>query len=536
MLHQARRSRLGALSNTAIVAGGYLLSRVLGLLREIIIANQFGTGVEIGAYRAVFPIIDMIYIVLAGGALGSAFIPVFAGLLAEKKEQAAWRLASGILNIAFVSLVIGCMLIAVLADPIVALTVGSGFDADKRALTALLLRLMLLQPLLMGIGAISKATLESFDRFTLPALGANLYNIGIILGALLSPWLGAFGLVLGILLGALLFLLIQLPGLRAVGARYSLNAGLQTPGVGEVGRLIGPRLFGQAVWQINMIAIVSFASPLGLEAVAANGVAQQLMLLPHGLLALSVGTVIFPQLARAYALGDTVTVRDIALRAIRLVLFLALPASILLGTLSRPIVQLLFQRGNFDQTSTALTSQALSFYMLGLAAFAVSEIAVRSFYAMKDTRTPVVIALIAVITNIGLAWLFMARNAGLPGLASAFSIANTLEAALLLAIFGRRVGGLGRDFWLALGKMLLASVLSYVMISLFIGKMQDILPIFAQNQSYSWPADFPITFAWVVLAASFCALVYFAAALVLRMPEIRNLLERMPFRRMRDEA
>lgn len=527
MQSQATGSRLGALSNTLIVAAGYMLSRVLGLLREIILTSQFGTSTELGAFRATFPIIDMVYLVIAGGALGSAFIPVFAGLIAEKKAEAAWRLASGILNIAFVAMLLACIALGLLAEPIVALSVGRGFDAQARELTVLLLRLMLLQPILLGLGGISKATLESFDRFSLPALGANLYNIGIILGALLAPWLGIFGPVLGITVGALLFVLVQLPGLRDIGVQYSFKAGLRTAGVQEVGRLIGPRLFGQAVWQINMTAITSFASLLGAAAVAANGTAQQLMLLPHGLLALSVGTVIFPQLARAHALGDTAMVREGALRAIRTVLFLGLPASILLGMLSVPIVQLLFQRGNFDAASTELTSQALSFYMFGLAGFVASEIAVRSFYAMKDTRTPVIIAVIAVITNIGLAWLFSTRGTGLRGLAMAFSIANTLEAVLLLAVFGQRLGGLGRDFWLALGKMGIASLLCLLALWLFTPWFSHLFPLVSESHRYSWPGDFLGNLLSLVIAGSFGGLVYLGAAAALGMPELRMLLGRL---------
>src|SRR3712207_3486449 len=236
------RARLGPLANTLIVAGGYLLSRVLGLARDVIISYQFGTGRELDAYRAAFGILDLIYLVVAGGALGSAFIPVFAGFLAEDRAEDAWSLASGLLNLALAALLAACALIALLADPLVALTVGSGFDPDKRALTAHILRLLLLQPVLLGLGGLAKATLESFDRFTLPAIGSNLYNLGIIGGALLAPWLGIDGLVWGVIAGAALFLLVQLPGLRGVGARYvPLNPpnhqGTKTPrNVFEIGR------------------------------------------------------------------------------------------------------------------------------------------------------------------------------------------------------------------------------------------------------------------------------------------------------------
>src|SRR6266545_1319203 len=401
-----RGARFGPFFNTLIVAGGYLLSRVLGLGRDVIISAQFGTLPEYGAYRATFSILDLIYIVIAGGALGSAFIPVFAGFLSEQREDDAWRLASGLLNLAFVALVLACLLIGLLADPLVALTIGRGFTPDQRALTALLLRLMLVQPVLLGLGGLAKATLESFDRFALPAIGSNLYNIGIIGGALLAPWLGIYGLVWGVVVGAALFLLVQLPGLRAVGMRYiwnverrtqnaeqaarrsmfyALRSALYAPGLGRVGRLLGPRLFGQAAWQVNQIALVSFASILGAGTVAANGYALTLMLLPHGLIALSLGTVIFPQLARLHAAGDRATFRDTTVGALRSVLFLALPASAILGILAQPIVRALFERGKFTAASTALTSEALVFYLLGLWAFAAAEIVVRSFYAMQDT-------------------------------------------------------------------------------------------------------------------------------------------------------
>jgi putative peptidoglycan lipid II flippase len=359
----ARRVSQGTLANTVVVAGSYLLSRVLGLAREIIISHQFGTSAQLDAFRATFGIIDLIYIVIAGGALGSAFIPVFAGMLAEHRERAAWRLASGILHLALAGLVATCAFVAVLAGPIVAATVGRGFDEPTRELTVWLLRLMLIQPLLLGLGGIAKATLESFDQFALPAIGSNLYNVGIIAGALLAPWLGLNGMVLGVNAGALLFLLVQLPGLRRAGARYDGYAWVEAPGVRQVGRLIGPRLFGQAVWQINLLAIGSFASLVGPGAVAANGYALQLMMLPHGLLALSVGTVIFPQLSRAFAAGDMADVRARALGALRGVLFLAVPASAMLGALGGPIVRALFERGAFDQASTLMTAGALNAYM-----------------------------------------------------------------------------------------------------------------------------------------------------------------------------
>jgi putative peptidoglycan lipid II flippase len=519
-------ARLGPFLNTIIVAGGYMLSRVLGLGREVIISAQFGTRPELDAYRATFGILDLIYLVIAGGALGSAFIPIFSGFLTEERQEDAWRLASDILNLVLVALLVACVLIALLADPLVAWTIGSGFDEQKRALTAHMLRLLLIQPVLLGVAGLAKATLESFDRFTLPVIGANLYNVGIIGGALLAPWLGVDGLVWGVLAGAALFLLVELPGLRGVGARYTPSLRLDTPGVRQVGRLIGPRLFGQAVWQINMIVIASFASLLGSGAVAANGYALQLMLLPHGLIALSLGTVIFPQLARAYAAGDQSEVGRLAFGATRQVLFLALPAAIIMGLLGAPIVRALFERGQFNADSTALTSQALIFYAFGLAAFAAAEILVRTFYAMRDTRTPVLVGMIAVGANIALGWALVTQGAGLAGLAIAFSAANTLEAFLLLLLLGRRLGGIDGRFWQATGGMLLAVLCcGAALLALRLASVSR-LPFVAPGGPYTWRSDLLPLLLWLAAAVALAMLVYAAVAALLGVPETRALWQR----------
>jgi putative peptidoglycan lipid II flippase len=509
--------------NTMIVAGGYMLSRVLGLGREVIISAQFGTRPELDAYRATFGVLDLIYLVIAGGALGSAFIPIFTGFLTEEREHDAWRLASDILNLVLIALLIACVLIALLAEPLVAWTIGSGFDAPKRALTVDMLRLLLIQPILLGVAGLAKATLESFDRFTLPVIGANLYNFGIIGGALLAPWLGIGidGLVWGVLAGAALFLLAELPGLRSVGARYMPTLRLDTPGVRQVGRLIGPRLFGQAAWQINLIAIGSFASLLGNGAVAANAYALQLMLLPHGLIALSLGTVIFPQLARAHAAGEQSEVRRIALDATRQVLFLALPASAIFGLLGAPIVRALFERGQFTAESTASTAQALVFYALGLAAFAAAEILVRTFYATRDTHTPVLVGVVAVLTNIALGWTLIQLGAGLDGLAVAFSIANTIEAALLLILLGRKLGGIGVGFWRASGAMLLAALGCGALLLALRRASVGMLPFLLPSGAYNWRSDLVLLLLWLAAAAALGLLAYVGIAALLRVEELR---------------
>lgn len=543
------RSR--AILNTLIVAAGYLLSRVLGLARDIIISAQFGTSPALDAYRAAFTIPDLLYLVVAGGALGSAFIPVFSEHLGRGDEEAAWRLASGVLNLALVGLAAGCALVALLAEPLVALTVGRGFDREQQALTADLMRLLLIQPALLGLGGLAKAALESFDRFTLPAVGSNLYNLGIIAGALLlAPWLGIYGLVWGVIAGAALFLAVQLPGLSQIGARYLLStkgtkesheghegkdmnlralrgSSILAPGVGRVLRLLGPRLIGQSVWQLNFIAIASFASTLGAGAVAANAYAFQLMVLPHGLIALSLGTVLFPQLARHYAAGDMGALRSTTAGGVRNVLFLALPASALLAVLALQVLRLLFLRGAFDAASAALTAAVLAAYALGLWAFAAAEIPVRAFYAMQDTRTPVAVALGAVALNIGLAWGLLRLQLGVAGLGLAFSAANVFEATTLLLLLSRRLGGLGAGFGRASAGMALATLAFGAALAGLLAVSQGPLPLLRAGDVYRWPEDFLPLALWVAAATALAALVYAGATTALGLQEPRALLRRL---------
>lgn len=524
----AAGARNVALLNTLVVAGGYLLSRVLGLARDVLISAQFGTAPELDAYRAAFSVLDMIYIVVAGGALGSAFIPVFSRLLVAKHEDDAWQLASSVFNLAMLGLLAACALVAVFAGPIVRATIGSGFPPEKQALTILVLRLLIVQPLLLGLGAVLKATLETFDRFALPAVGANLYNLGIIFGALaLAPWLGIFGLVWGVLVGALLFVLIQLPGLRGIGARYTPALGLRVAGVRQIGALLGPRLLGQSAWQLNFVAVTSFASTLSSGAVAANGYAYQLMLLPHGLLALSLGTVLFPQLTRLYAADEHTAFRDTTMRAVRQILFVTLPAAVIMAALNAQVVRTVFERGAFDAQSTQLTAQALAYYLVGLPAFAAAEIIVRSFYAMHDTRTPVLVGVGAVALNIGLGWTLLQLGAGLSGLALAFSTANIIEASVLLLLFRRRLGGLGARFWRSIGAMHLAALVCLLIVLAIRLCSYTAMPYLAPVPGYQWTEDFIPLLAWLVAVGSAGAAVYAGVAALLRLDELGVLLQRI---------
>lgn len=515
----ATPARRAALANTIVVAAGYFLSRVLGIVRDIIINAQFGTSWQMDAYQAAFQIPDLLYLVIMGGALGSAFIPVFSSFVGKEERAEAWRLANGVLNVALVVMVLVAALVAWQADALIAL-IYRDFSAAEHALTVQLLRLLLIQPVLLGIGGLAKATLESFDQFSLPAIGSNLYNIGIIAGALLfAPFLGVYGLVCGVILGAVLFVAVQLPTLVRLGYRYLANFNLRTPGLLRIGWLMAPRVFGQSAWQLGLIASSGIASSITIDgAVRANGIALQLMMLPHGLIALSLGTVIFPRLSRAHAAGDRTTLRQESVGAIRNVLFLALPAAAILFVLAVPVVRLLFERLQFSAASTALTAEALRNYAIGLAAFAAAEIIVRTYYAMQDTLTPVLAGIFTVWLNITLAATFTQHGYGLGGIGLAFSIAAIAEAVVLLLILWLRWRTLA-GFWSACTKMLVAAALFAALLAVLLGLSAPVFPALLPGETYTWPWGFLPLALWMGAALGLGSVLYLGLATLLRLPE-----------------
>jgi putative peptidoglycan lipid II flippase len=250
------------------------------------------------------------------------------------------------------------------------------------------------------------------------------------------------------------------------------------------------------------------------------------MLLPHGLIALSLGTVMFPVLARHYAAGDMPALRATALAAVRGVLFLALPFAALLAILRLPVLRLLYQRGQFDAMSTTLTAEALGFYALGLVAFAAAEILVRAFYAMRDTRTPVYVGIGAVVLNIALGWALLRLRPSLGMLALAFSVANTCEALALLLLLRPRLGRLGRDFWSAAARMGAAALACAATLLTLLWLSRPSLAFLQNGDSYRWPADFVPLAIWLAVASALGVLTYGGVALALRLEEVRTMQAR----------
>lgn len=416
-------------------------SRLLGLVREQVISYQFGTSRDLDAYRAAFNVPDLIFQIVAAGAMGAAFIPVFTKYLTRGHERRAWQMASTVLNTTFLALAVASGLAALFAPQIVPL-LTPGFEPQARALTVTLMRLMLIAPLLTGLSGLAAAILQSYNDFLLPALSPVVYNLAIIAGGVfLAPRLGVLGLAMGVVAGAALHLLVQMPGLWRRNAGYRLQIDAQHEGAREVGRLMLPRIAGLGAIQVNYLANTVVASGLAAGSIAALNYAFQLLMLPWGIVAGSIATAVFPTLSEDAALENKAQVRRTMSAAVRVILYLSLPAGVGLFVLREPLIQLLFQRGQFTAASTAMTASALTFYAPSLFAIAATEILTRGFYALHDTRTPVKVSVATVALNILLSVL-LSRPLGVGGLALAYLIANSLETLLLLAIMRGRLAGL----------------------------------------------------------------------------------------------
>lgn len=427
----------------------FVLSRALGLVREMVIGAAFGTSAEYDAYLAAARIPDILFTLIAGGALGSAFIPTFTAYFARSDPEGGWRLASSIINLLLVTLTAAAGLAWLGAPALVTTVLAPGFAPHQQALTVSLMRLMLLAPILFGVSGVVMGILNARQHFLLPALAPSLLNISLIAATgLLASQLGVRALALGYLTGAVLHLAVQLPGLVMVGARYRPLLTLQDPGVREVLRLMAPRVLGLAAVQLNFLVNTNLASRLGEGAVSALNYAWLLMLLPQGVFAQAVATAAFPTLAEQAARGEQEPMRATLGATLRMVFFVTLPAAVGLMILRQPLVAVLFERGAFQVASTEAVAWALAFYALGLVGHAGVELIARAFYALQDTWTPVWVGGLAMGLNIGLSLTLPAAFAwaGLPphgGLALANSSATLLEMGGLMALIRLRLRGLG---------------------------------------------------------------------------------------------
>ena len=453
--------------NTRVVKAAWvvglatLLSRVFGFIRDVVVAGFFGAGLATDAFFVAFRIPNLLRRLFAEGSLTIAFIPVFTEYLKKKSREEALELAS--IAFTLLSIVLAVVSVAgILLSPWIVRVMAPGFSdvPDKYALTVFLTRLMFPYIFFISLVALCMGILNSLRHFAAPALAPVVLNICMIAsvfalrGFFADPILS---LAVGVMAGGILQLAMQFPFLLRVGVRLKPNFYFNHPGIKRIGLLMLPAVFGAAVYQASIFIGTILASLLPGGSVSYLYYADRVVQLPLGVFAIAVGTAALPSFSEQAAGGDYERLKRTISFSLRLILFVTIPSMVALIILRVPIISVLFQRGQFDAASTVFTAQTLLYYAVGLWDFSCIRVVVSAFYALQDTRTPVKIAVVALLVNVvmSVALMFPMRHSGL---ALATSIASAVNIIVLAVILKKRVGQfLRKDFWTSVSRTILAS-------------------------------------------------------------------------------
>ena len=514
-------------SAAVVLALASLASRFLGLLRDRLLAGQFGAGDTLDVYYAAFRIPDTVYNLLVLGALSAGFIPVFVGLWREHEgsaKQEVWDFVNNVLNILGASLIFIAVIFFIFAPFFVKL-ITPGFGADKMNLTVALTRIMFLSPILLGASSIWGGILQSVKKFLVFSLTPIFYNLGIIGGILfLVPRFGIYGLAYGVVLGALAHMAIQLPSILALGYKYQPIFNWADSATRRMVKLTVPRILTLAVSQLNFLAITILASTLAAGSLAIFDLSYNIYSFPLGILAGSLAMAAFPSLVNEVKAQDREGFAQTFSSTFRQMLFLIVPASALFIVLRAQIVRVILGTGQFSWQNTISSIDTLQFLILGLFAEALNMLLVRGFFALEDTRTPFWLGFLSSFVRIGGAWWF-SISLGVAGLALGYAVGGTVNMILLWIFLTRKAGSLkfGEIFVSGI-KILLASVAAGLG-AYFAFRLADkfvdtrtLLGLLAQG-----------------MIAGFAGLmIYFLAGLLLRLSEMQTfwqaLKNRLPFK------
>jgi putative peptidoglycan lipid II flippase len=456
--------KLSRLTRVSILlAVFFAIDKGLAILRQLIIARQFGPTHALDSFNIANNIPDMLYAVISGGALAIAIIPVLATTITKDGRPAAWDLFSKIANLAFIVTGTLSLLVAVLAEPLVRGSIGvaPGFDYNQQTQVITLMRFDLVATMIFSISGLIMAGLQANQHFLLPAMAPLLYNLGQIFGAtVLAPekgyhilgvtlpalGMGVMGLVYGVIIGAILHLLIQVPGLIKYQFHWKPLLDLKSPEVVNVLKLLGPRVLTMAFLQLTFIIRDNLASRLAEGAVSTLTYGYMIQQVPETLIGTAIGTAILPTLAEQLARGENEAFRQTLERAIKVLIALTIPIAVVMSLGLKPLIGLAFK---FDDQFTDLMMWVTRGFLLGLVGHCIKEVALRSFYARQKPIIPLITSALDVALYIGLGSLLF-RQFNAPGISLTDSIVFTSEAVVLFFILNRQIKSpvkLGSTWW-----------------------------------------------------------------------------------------
>lgn len=440
MTPQVSTEERKVMSHASIIAGFTVLSKILGLLRDRLFASTFGPGQTLDAYYAAFRIPDFIFNLIVLGTVSAAFVPIFLDYIAKKQIEEAYNIANTVMNTIFIVMA-GISLVAfVFAHPVMK-TIAPGFkDPETVALAVRYMRIMLLSPMIFGFSSVVSGILSAYRRFAAYSLAPALYNLGIIIGIMFFvPFFGVTALAWGVVLGAFMHLLVQLPTLHRIGYKWRAYIDLKSQGFRTIFRLMLPRMFGFAALQISLFVTIAVATTLPAGSTTIYSLAVNLQYFAVTIFGTSIATAVFPLLAVAASKQDEEGFRSNFSLSFRKTLFFMIPASVLLLLFRAQVVRILLGYGKFDWDATILTLQTLAVFSFGLFAQALMQLVTRAFYALQNTRIPVILGVICMTLNIVLS-IVLAPRLGVPGLALADTIADIVNAALLIFLLRNLAG------------------------------------------------------------------------------------------------
>lgn len=478
-----------SITSAAVIIGGLsLASRFLGIVRDRILASQFGAGDILDTYYAAFRLPDMVYNLLILGAVSAGLIPVFTSLLAKHKEDEAWKLINSILNILSAALLAVCLVLFIAAPWLMPL-ITPGFPPEKMESVIMLSRIMFLSPFFLGLSAIFSSVLQSFRKFFIYSLAPIFYNLGIIFGALyLVGPLGVAGLAWGVVIGAFAHMVVQLLPLSSVGFKHSWSFNWRDKNVLKVAAMMVPRTISLGISQINFLIITIVASTLAAGSLAVFNLSNNLQNFPLGIFGVSLGVAALPVMSALWAENKKKEFIQTVTTTIRQILFFIVPISVLFYVLRAQIVRVILGAGQFDWSDTRLTAACLGIFCLGLFAQGVYPLVIRAFYALHDTKTPFYVSLSTLAVNVisifGFSWLFSFDNSfsftavallrlvdiwhlvdlRVLALPLAISLSSVYELVVLMIALREKIGGLD-------GRKLLNSSLRIIFASLGAGLM-----------------------------------------------------------------
>ena len=498
---------------TGLIATASLLSRLLGFLRETLISGFFGKSYVTDAYLAGFAVPNLFYNLLVVGALSSAFIPVLSGYIVNNEEKQAWHVASAVISI--VSVLLGSITIVALyfAPQIIAMYIPDA-PMQTKVLATSIMRILLFQPMLLSLSGFSMGVLNSLKIFGPPALGSVIYALCVVVfGTILKPYIGIKGFAVGVLIGALGNFIVQIPALRKVGFHYTFTLDFRHSGVRRIAVLAFPIILSFGLGQIPVVIYQNLASALPPGSLSSFMYAYRLQQLPIGIFAYSIGLAIFPALTDAINLNHWDVFRESFSQALRSIMFIIIPISVGMMVLAQPLITVVFQHGEFTYQDTLATVPSLVFFAFGIVEQSASVILPRTFYALQDTWTPVLLSVITLVVNVILMELLV-KPLAQGGLALAISISGFVNMLLLLLFLKRKITFIdGRRLITSLTKIVFASGIMGVVI----WSMVHLLSRYTDN-------SFLGSLVTLACGTTLGITVFVFFAIVLRMQELKSVV------------